>query len=220
MVRHRGVKKSYSCNGDLLRQYRSEKSWTQSDLARITGFSERLISKAEAGKPVSVATIEALAKAFGCDQFHLRMQDLTYDPIELAKKYLHAFYTHQDKVVENIRCFLDDNATFTMCGKEEGLPYGGVHRGVAEISKAFEMFFSVFEVPENYDYLPHYKFFSNGNEVIIWGNTWIYPIGRPLAESMPITIRLRFEAGKIVEFDDRFDSSISKKILNGARKTV
>lgn len=213
MNKHRGIRKSYSCNGDILRFYRDQKSWTQSQLARVSGYSERLISKAESGKPISVTTIKDIAQALSSESNQLQLQDLVFDPVQLAKDYVHALYTDTTNIVDKISHFLDENAVFRINGKELGLPFAGVHQGTEEIAKAFEIFFSVLEVPAGQDYHSHYKYFGNGNEVIVWGESWIHPIGKPLDVPVQITYRMRFHLGKLVEFDDRFDSELGARLL-------
>jgi transcriptional regulator with XRE-family HTH domain len=209
----RGIKKSYNCNGDLLRYHRNRKSWTQCELARVSGYTERLISKAEAGNRVSTTTIEDLAQALSCSEVKLGLYDLVCDPIASAREYIHALYTHKQDFISKIENLLHEDVVFYICGEESGLPFAGTHRGIEEISKAFEIFFSVLEVPAGHDYRPHYKFFGRGNEVMIWGNTWIHPIGAPIEQPMPISNLLTFEGGKIIEFNDRFDVELGKKLL-------
>ena len=214
MGTHRSARKSLSCNGKRLRYYRGLRSLTQSELARISGYSERLISKAEAGKPISVSTVEDLAEALSSEAGKITVDDLICDPTELAKKYIHFLHTAQRKMVAEIEHFLDDEVIFSINGCNPKVPFAGTHQGIEAMRSYVNCFFDYLEVPEGHDYRPHYKFFCEGNEVIIWGKTWIRPIGQKDSKPMLVNMRMRFEDGKMILFEDRFDVTVGEKIVS------
>ncbi len=59
-------------NGQVVRRLRTERGWTQDDLARQVGCVKRTIENAESSKPVYVGTLGEIAEALG-----VRPQELT-----------------------------------------------------------------------------------------------------------------------------------------------
>ncbi len=59
-------------DGGRLRELRLDHGWTQRDLARRAGVSERTVRTAEYGGPVSPATLGFLARALGTHPSRLR----------------------------------------------------------------------------------------------------------------------------------------------------
>ena len=74
----------------------------QLDLARLAGYSVRLIGKAEAGKPLSTETIEVLAEALSSGDFEVSPADLMLNPIAIAEEYMKSKYMYESDVVSKI----------------------------------------------------------------------------------------------------------------------
>jgi transcriptional regulator with XRE-family HTH domain len=211
------IKRTYACNPDLLSYLRECRGWTQSQLAQVSGYTPRLISKAESGRTISAATVEVLAEALSTPEQPVYPEDLVFDPIARAKEYIRALYTHQQNALPHIRHFLDDEVVYKIAGDPAAIPFAGEHRGIEAVQRALDIFFSILEVPENHDPDPWYRYMGQGNEVIIWGESWIHPIGSPLTEPIGVTIRLEFRKGKMVLFDDRFDTQAGEACLRATR---
>ena len=64
-------RRSFRCNGNLLRFFRDRKGMTQSQLASESGYSVRLVGKAEAGQPIRMETVEVLAEALSLSLIHI-----------------------------------------------------------------------------------------------------------------------------------------------------
>jgi transcriptional regulator with XRE-family HTH domain len=207
-------RRSRSCNPQLFKFLREKRGLTQSELARLAGFSERLIVKAEAGKQLSPKTIQVLAEVLGDGQQQLYPEDLTCDPVSLARQYTDALHQHQASLVDAIRHFLDDDVVFRIAGDPAVIPFAGEHRGIDAIDRGFKLFFSVLEVPEGLDYKPDYHYLSQGNDVVVWGKSWIHPRGAPLTRPMSISNLLRFRRGKLVLFEDNYDTHWAAQVVS------
>lgn len=194
--------RSYPCNTKLLKFLRTQLEWSQKQLAQRVGYSERLICKAESGKNVSVEVIDELATALTSDSMKIYPEDLITCQLRLARAFTEAWYLMQLEMVDGIKGFVHPEATFDVLGDPKAIPFAGRHQGVAKFSKAVERFFGMFEVPIGHDYKPHYTYVARGLEVVVWGKSWIHPIGEPLNEPVPITQRFRFERGLIHSFVD------------------
>jgi len=52
------------CNGKLIAQLHKQLGWTQNDLGKKSGFTERLIVKAEASQNLPDSTVHIIAETF------------------------------------------------------------------------------------------------------------------------------------------------------------
>lgn len=202
-----------SCNPVLLKSLREKRRLTQSALAAAAGYTERLIVKAESGATLSRETIEDLAAALSTPNEQIYPEDLTTDLIQLAQAYLHAIYTYQKDAVSHIRHFLDEDIVFIIPGDPAILPFAGEHRGPDAIHDAFQIFFSILEVPPDHDHRPHYRFLCQGTDVVVWGKSYIRPIGHTMPEPMPISNLLQFRKGKLYCFQDQYDTQLAEKVI-------
>lgn len=209
-------KRSYSCNSDLFTFLRERKRWTQQELAIASGYSERLINKAESGRPISTAAIEVLAESLSLPDEPISFEDLICDPIALAKEYMEALYVHQVNTPAAIRHFLDDDVVFWVAGDPKVIPFAGEHRGIKAVETMFKIFFSVIQAPERMDREPKVTYLAQGRDVIVWGESWLHPIGAPMKTPMMISHRMTFQKGKLVRLEDIFDTLEGARILQEA----
>ena len=77
-------------------------------------------------------------------------------------------------------------------------PFAGEHRGIASVERAFENFYSILEVPDGHDHTPWYTYLGHGNDVIVWGDSWIHPRGAPMTTPMKLVHRMKFRRGKLL----------------------
>lgn len=205
---------STACNAELLKHLRAQRGYTQADLASRVGCSERLIVKAESGRPVSLVTIDSLAKALSHEHATVYPDDLTSDPVTLAKKYMEAFHFQKANLVDAIRYFLDPEIIVRICGDPAVVPFAGEHRGVEAMDRAFKIFFSLLEVPEDHDFSEHFRYIAQGTDVVIWGESYIHPLGQPLERPMTVSNLLRFRRGKLYYLEDNYDTHLASEVLS------
>lgn len=205
--------RSYPCNAGLLVKLRQQKKWTQSQLALEAGYSVRLIAKAEAGHPISLDTIEILAEALSSPQQMISPEDLMCSPVQLAREFMAVMYRHGKDTVDHILHFLDPDPEFHVAGDPDIVPFAGIYRGIPEVRRLFGLFFSVMEVPADHDPFPELHFVGNETDVVVWGMSWLHPVGRPLVSPMPISHLLRFRQGKLYFLEDRFDVAEASKLF-------
>ncbi len=199
-------KRSYQCNAEILRYYREVRGWTQRELAESAGYSERLISKAESGKAISATALSDLAEALSNGKQQVCPEDLIADPVAMANAYIAAEYERPPRVYERIRPFLDEEAVVKVAGDPSVFPFAGEHRGHAAIEAAFDKFYSVLEAPKGHDYRPWYRFQAQGNQVVVWGESWLHPIGQPMGEPMKLVHLMDFRRGKLCRVEVMFDT--------------
>lgn len=209
-------KRSYPCNTELFTFLRERKGWTQQDLAIASGYSERLINKAESGRRISTAAIEILAETLSLPEEPISLEDLISDPVALAKEYFDGLYIHQESIVSAIRHFLDEDVVFWIAGDPAIIPFAGEYRGIEEVERLFKIFFSIIQAPEQMEWEPKVTYLTQGRDVIVWGESWLHPIGAPMKKPMILTHRMTFHKGKLVRFEDIFDTLEGARLLQEA----
>jgi len=196
------IKRSYQCNPELLRFLRSKKGWSQKRLAKESGYSERLICKAEAGLSVSSEAIEVLAKALSTEDLQLKPEDLICDPIALSKKFIEALHLLQRDLVKGIAHFTDPRGEFNFVQCAMG-DYAGSYQGIAALNIAAGKFFDAQEFVAGQDFKSSYQYFGSENEVVAWGTSTIRVKETGEILNISITLRLVFEKGRLSRVEDR-----------------
>jgi transcriptional regulator with XRE-family HTH domain len=208
---------SFACDPLVVRQFRERRGWTQATLAEKSGYSLRLISKIESGETASRQSIEDIAEALTTADERVTVEDLISSPVGLARQYIAAIHTHQANMVDVIKHFLDDEVVFKMAGDPAVIPFAGTYHGLEGVRELTRRFFMCLEVPAGYDHAPHYSYTCNGTDVLVWGKSWLHPVGMPMGEPMPVSHLMRFRNGKLVLFDDHFDTHRAAEMFAGRK---
>lgn len=185
-------------------------------MARISGYSERLIVKAEAGGSLSRSALEDLAEALSTSSQVITFEDLTSDPLFLARQFIGSLYEHQTLAFSKIRYMLHDEVVFRMAGDPKNIPFAGEFRGLDAVEQLFCLFFAVLEAPKNIDHMSNFEFISRGNDVIVWGESWLHPIGQKLESPMPFSNLIRFQSGKLIFLDDHYDTAYANQVVEAS----
>ncbi len=211
------MKQTYKCNRDFLRQLRLTNGWTQAELAKRAGYSERLISKAESGSSIARDTIADIADALSeSGQQRIYWEDLACDPVQLAWKYLEALYVYQADAIQHMRPFLAEDVVAVVAGDPAQFPFAGKHVGIEAVDRVYRVFFSIMEAPETPSYKECYQVIAQGANAITWGQSWIHPIGQPIKTPVPFTKMLTFRRGKLTRIEDCYDTALGLDCMRGA----
>lgn len=196
------LKRSYPCNPDLIKFLRRRKRWSQKQLAKESGYCERLICKAESGGSIASATIEVLAKTLSTTDMVVYPEDLISDPIALSKKFIEAAHTLQRDMVKGIAHFTDPSGefNFVQCAKGD---YAGSYRGIAALNDAAGKFFDAQSFVEGQDFQSNYQYYGDGNEVVAWGTSSICVADTGELIDLNITLRFFYEKGRLHRIEDR-----------------
>lgn len=194
-------KRSFACNGRLVRELRQEMGFTQSDLARRSGYSIRLIGKAEAGKTLSGGTIEVLAEALSSPGRELTPEELIMDPISISKGYIAAVSRLKAAGVVQFQDFLADNLVLKVDVNQNIVDFQREYVGIDGLARYYEQFFSQFDSSAWESGQPTCKFFESGAEVIVWQEkTWTLTKSNRTAR---VTSYLSFSQGLLCRQEDR-----------------
>ena len=212
--------RSIACNGRVLVTKRHERGLTQAQLAFRSGFTERLIRKAEKGQKVAVETLHVLAQTLSeFDEGEtVSVADLSTDSVALARQFIHSMYHDPHEVIQRCKHFLAPEIVFSFSGDPDVFPFAGSHAGLQEAEQAFQKFFGIFEPPEEKSEIDGFEYLSTDRGALVWGETWTHPIGQQTLEPIPLTIRMDFSDGLMVRFDDRFNAVPMKKHLSDTAK--
>jgi transcriptional regulator with XRE-family HTH domain len=205
------VNRSVPCNGKLISQLRRKLGWTQNDLARKAGFTERLIVKAEGSQKIAVSTLHIISETFCEAGATVSAADLSSDPAALAKEFIRAMYQHGPNVVDMNRHFLSPEIVVHFAGDPNVFPFAGTHVGIEAARQAFIAFYSVLQPPEDHSEINSFQFVSTGHGALVWGETWAHPIGKPMPGPIKLAIKMDFRDGLMIVFDDRFDTQEGAK---------
>ena len=208
--------RSYCCNGELLKALRKQRGWSQEQLAKEAGYSDRVIRKAEGGRSISVETIRDLAEALDGEESSVCPEDLICDPLALTQGFIAAVYQHRADVITHVRHFLADNVVFRQAGDPNLFPFAGEHLGIDAADQMFKLFFTYLEQPEGWRFEPQYRVSSCGKTVFVTGEEWTHPIGRPLDSPMWVILTFTYEGGKLTAYDGKFDTDYGRRVIKDA----
>lgn len=207
------TQRSASCTKRLT-ELRKARNLTQEELARIAGYSLRLICKAESGKSVAVATIRDIAEALSIDNELVTLEDLISDPLEIAKQFVFGMYKYEAEVVTQLSDIVHDDIVSIFAGSQPSIPFAGKSCGREAVDQAFRTFFQFLQTPEGHQPEEHYEFLSDDNRVVCWGASWFHPRGQAeLSSPVSVSILMQFTDGKLILFDDRFNTEDGAKIM-------
>ena len=197
-------RKSQTCNPIRLLTLRKRRGWNQRELADASGLSQRVISKAEAGKTLQTQSVQQIASALTTESEPVFFEDLVTDQLAVAKEYLVAFRTRQAEMTESIYELLAPNPTFNFSGSEKKILFAGFHEGFKEFDQAIQYFFRMFKIcldPPSSEY----DFFEKSNQIVCWGKMEVgFAQGADL-KNITFAIRFYFERGKIKHIENHFD---------------
>ena len=114
-----------SVNASRIKQLRLARNWSQEELGRRAGYSERLIRKAEAGGNLSVETISDLAEALSAAGDLVTPQSLECDFLGMAKKVLESYDYHGVSMPPLVRDLLVNNFIWYCPGDPTITPFAG-----------------------------------------------------------------------------------------------
>ena len=194
------VMRSYPCNPELLKFLRGRKRWSQKQLAKEAGYSERLICKAESGGSVSSEAIDVLATSLSSKDMIVYPEDLISDPVALSKKFIEAVHTLQRDMVKGI-------IPFTNPSELSYVQYanGGNQscRGIAAVNIAVGKIFDAQEFVAGQDFRSSYKYYAEGKAVVAWGTSAFRDKKTGETFDIKITLRLIYEKGRLCRIEDR-----------------
>lgn len=213
-------RRSIFCNGKLISHLRKRIGWTQSELARRAGFTERLIVKAEASQSIAAATLEIISQTFTEAGLLVTSRDLASDPATLAKLFFFSICEHGPDSLERNSHFISEQLVVHFAGDPQVFPFAGTHFGIDAAKHAFAKFHELTQPHENCSEIEIIQFYTperNEYGTLVWGETNTDVFGKPNASIMKFEIKMNFRDGLMNVFDYRFDTLTGSRLLENAK---
>jgi transcriptional regulator with XRE-family HTH domain len=198
-----------------IRDYRQQRGWTQRELARRSGFSERLIRKAEEGAEVRLSTLQVLAKTLSTPEFVVTAENLRRDPMAVAQMFVRGYLKHRAEVGRQCAHLFHTDIVMAIHADPSALSFAGEFHGIDGIDRMIRTAYAQFE-PINEDFG---KWFMSGSTVAALRQQVVRLRG--VADSPELRSWLLHEYtvdhGKIRRVDTYTDAAIFMRLLELAR---
>lgn len=199
-------------NGRDLRARRLGRGWTQQQLARIAGYTERLIRKAELGGTLDIKTVEDLADALSTPDCPVGVASLTVNIAAVARRWVEAMEQHEVRMVPVVECFLAEGFEFVCPGEPGTLPFIGTFRGALGLQQWLQLYFGHIRREKKLEV--EYMF---GEDTVIarWLESGTF-LGMP-APPIRINMHFRFTGGLISRIVNDYDTLTAVNMALTAR---
>ena len=199
---------SYNCNGRLVRLIRQKQGLTQAELAQLSGYSVRLIGKAEAGKVLSAGAIEVLAQALSTNQRELKPADLILDSLALAENYFSTLSDFERGAIAQCEHFLSESFVLRVIIDQGIVDIDQEYTGIDGLRSYYQKFFHHFRTsaPANGKaQVAQCRFFESEADIVVWQDTqWsLFDCEGGENRTAKVTTRLNFQEGLLCEQEDR-----------------
>lgn len=201
--------------GDQLRKLRLERGWTQARLAKLSGYTERLIRKAERSGSLEVSTLQNLAEALSTPGNRIPIESLTIDIMTIAKKWVESFDTLKRKMLPAIEKHLAEEFVYNCPGDPSMAPFVGVWKGREGMQKWLDAFFDFFDDVVNAEL----EYFQGQDRVHA---RWVVYCTLKGTACAPVRINMHFHFvdGLIARMDDEYDTHGGVVAIDAAKATL
>lgn len=193
--------RSIAVNGRELRSHRIARGWTQAELAKAAGYTERLVSKAENGGSLEITTIQDLAEALSTPDKIVSFASLTLDIAAIARKWVETFARLETRMLSEMESLFTTDFEFVCPGDPQMAPFVGTWKGTKGLQQWLDLFFGFFEktVNEEVEYMV-----GEGTVIARWLATCTYQGVQ--CPPVRINMHFQFENGLIARIVDDYDT--------------
>lgn len=186
------------------------RGWSQKELSRRSGYSVRVIRKAECSGTLKVETIQCFCEAFSQAGGVVTLEQLTRSKLDSAKKVVEAYDNYGIEMLDHCSDYLTSDIVYNIHADPARVPYAGKWVGLDGFQKFLDIFFSIFVrqpgiLKPSYmvgDDRVHARFLDqavcNGVET-----PWIY-----------INLHFQFRGDLVCQMDNEFDSDLTVNSLD------
>jgi hypothetical protein len=189
-------RRSLAVNGAFLRLCRERCGWTQGELARHTGLSERLIRKAEASGRLQPASIKRLSVTLSTDGQEIYPEDLTFHPVAMTTAIVDTYVCRRPTESHSVDEMIDEAVVCWCSGEPRALPFAGEYLG----RESFEAFWVTLAnhlvVPDPAHFAP--RMLVDGNEVLVMGDGYEFTAADGKGTKIWWILHCRFTRGLLV----------------------
>jgi transcriptional regulator with XRE-family HTH domain len=193
------------CNRELLQKLRRHKGWTQAQLAKVVGYSERLISKAETGHPISLESIENLADALSGEDRIVYPEDLIADPLLTTREIILQLQQIRAAAIDDLQCYLDEKVEMHLVGHRNAKSCPSVSCGRTKVLSVLRYLWN--EVGGTSLHLGDLHCFGSGAEVAVWSKLSCESTEAGAKDGVQTCTRLEFRRGRIWRIELMIDAA-------------
>ena len=205
-----GQERFEKANGRRIRELRKRRGLTQLGLATKSGYSERVIRKAESSERVSPAVLVTLAETLSVPGEPLSATDLVFDSSAAARDFIAAYDEHGHRMLDHLGHLLAGDVALIFRADPTRNMMAGEYRGIARYQEFLDQFFRLFSRAT-----PRPLAFTtivDGKNVVIRFNELVAHRG---ISSPPIWVHLTlsFDASLITLVEVFCDTDVAAKFL-------
>ena len=183
--------------------------WSQAELGQRSGYSERVIRKAEAGGTLRLQTIQDLASAMSVNGHSVSFLDLTIDLESIAKRFIESYDSQGCHMLQSCGDIFADDFAFTCPADPTQVSFAGVWRGVSGFQEFLNRFFGTF-TRRNWILKPVYM--VSKERVVARFEDQVYFQGSEIP-AFWVNLHFHFRKGLVTRIDDEFDClSVSQSL--------
>lgn len=194
-------------NAARMRELRLKCGCSQDELARRSGYTPRLIRKAESGGTLNYATIADLAETFTAFGTEVRIEELLFDPVAIVKEFIEAYERLGAECIRHLAHYFSPNAKLECLVDPLHFPFAGTWNGFEQLIVFFQTFC------QRYCRLEERLLV-----VYLWGvecvsarfEDWLVSDSLELP-ALRFNWHFQFQAGMIVRIDFEFDHFTASK---------
>lgn len=209
--------RSLRCNGEMLRYFRERRRFTQEELANRAEVCVRVVAKAEAGGALFADTVETLAHALSGSGDLVHPEDLVSDPRSLALQFFRNYAVYERQLVAKSHAFLAENLVARMAGDPREIPFSGIFEGVDGFDRLWGAFFGTVHRPDKELAVMPQVLVVEGNHVFAIAKEIADLPGLPSMGPQTLMTHLRFERGKLADFETHFDTLAAARQIQAWR---
>ena len=200
-------------NPDTFGFFRRNRGLTQEALAALSGYSDRLIRKAEAGGVLKWETIEDLAEALSSADVPLTAVDLVADPRALARRFIMNYARYENQLAARAEGLFAEDFQFWGAGDGEVMACCGHFDGISAFDGYLQEFFRILERPDK-DLLTQMQVIVEGQKAVVLTQDRAFFRGTNVSIDSKIAVVFECRGGKLVAGSSYFDGAdLTKKYM-------
>jgi len=193
-------------NSAKLRGSRLQLGWSQAELAKASGYSERSIRKAEKGGSLNLDTINDLAETFLKYGIEISADELMFDIVSIARTFVESYDALGARMLDACESHLCTDFEFNRTNTFNASELAGSKPvskwvGVDGFRTFLHLFFRVYHRKEN-SLTPVYL--SNNDRVAVRYDETLYYQGHKLP-TMWVNLHFFFRGSLICQIDSEFN---------------
>jgi transcriptional regulator with XRE-family HTH domain len=188
-------------NSTNIKYIRTLLGWTQAELGRRSGYSERLIRKAESGGTLKLSTIRDISEAMTAAGVPITVLQLTLDYLTLVREFIEAYDANGAEAVQHCDAIFTEDIELRCTADSTKVSFAGTWQQIEGLKKFFVLYFEVFTRRPS-SLTPTY--FTSGESVIARFDDTLYHQGHRLP-TVRFNLHFAFRDGLISHIEYEFN---------------